>query len=149
MKYCILFLLPLFILFFSACASFPDVPLAVIEPALLTGPIEKQHPTRLYFDTTLDSDGHEAFYVDDLPGPANKYTDSHGKVYNMTELLQMAYILPPDTYGAIQIFTQQYCHQNNGVGCNGVGQWFGSSSETELTSRVKVNRQSILNTRLN
>jgi len=119
------------LLYMLGCASVPDKAICVREAA-----IPGTHPARLYCDTTLDPDGHEAFYVDDV---SQVYTDSSGKTYNMDQLIAQSYILPNDTWTALSTYIQEECHQNNGVGCNGVGEWFGGATASALGQRIQSN----------
>jgi hypothetical protein len=120
------------VLILSGCASFPDVPVCVFEGS------------QGYCDTTLDANQSESFHLDDT---SQFYTDSSGNKFTWDQLVRASYIVPPNTWSAIESFVQAYCHQNNGVGCNGVGQWFGGATSQALKSRIQTSQEAVLRNR--
>lgn len=121
------FLLSLIFLAYAlvGCATFPDKPACV--PEVQT----PYHPERLYCDTTLDVDEHEKFYVDNVD---QFYIDSQGKQWNMDELKRVSYIVPPETWSAIQGFVLKFCHQNSS-NCPGIGQWINGNKLNSIANK--------------
>lgn len=129
MNHLVIRLVTLSILFLVGCASVPDVPMCVNEFA------NALHPDRLYCNYTLSQ---KPFYVDDIPGSGNVYTDNEGKTWTRAQLIMISLITPPETWGSLDGFIQKICHENPGR-CGNAGQWENINSD--IGARIQTNKQ--------